>query len=213
MRRLSAGTLGGARSVEAPAFDRSGPAPIVHLGPGAFARGHLGVYADDLCRAGHPARVRAVALRHPRAAELLGPQDGLYTVTVREPSRLPRTRLVGAVTSIATGPGAAVLAVADPATAVVTLTITEQGYEGIGPDTAAGVVAAGLDARRRRGQGGVVVASLDNLLDNGRVLRARVLEAADTAAPGLADWIEAHVSFPSSVVDRMVPATTGADRA
>lgn len=213
MKRLSAATLGAARGVAPPRYDRAGPAPFVHLGPGAFARAHLGVYADDLLAAGHKARVRAIALRHRDAEDRLGPQDGLYTVTTVEPSAEPATRVVGSLTSVATGPEAGVAAIADPATTLVTLTVTEKGYEATDAGSAAGVVAAGLVARRTAGLGGVVVASLDNLLDNGRVLRERVLAAAgDLAAPGLGAWIDAEVAFPCSVVDRMVPATTDADR-
>ena len=197
-----------------PPYDRAGPAPFVHLGPGAFARAHLGVYADDLLAAGHPARVRAVALRHPTAEAQLGPQDGLYTVTTREPGVAADVRLVGSIVAVATGAPVAVAAVADPATSLVTLTVTEKGYDTVGPGSAVATLVAGLDARRRKDQGGLVVASLDNLLDNGRVLRERVVaEAAGGGAPGLAAWIETHVAFPCSVVDRMVPATTDADRA
>lgn len=214
MRRLSAATLAAARGVAPPAYDRAGPAPFVHLGPGAFARAHLGVYADELLAAGHPARVRAVALRHRDAEDRLAPQDGLYSVTTREPSVEPVTRVVGSLASVATGPGAAVAAIGDPSTTLVTLTVTEKGYEATDAGSAAGVVAAGLDARRAAGLGGVVVASLDNLLDNGRVLRERVLAAADElGGPELAAWVGAEVAFPCSVVDRMVPATTDADRA
>ncbi|HMQ26235.1 MAG TPA: mannitol dehydrogenase family protein [Acidimicrobiales bacterium] len=211
--RLAASTLDAVRTVSPPAYDRSGPAPYVHLGPGAFARAHLGVYADDLLIAGHPARVRAVALRHGTAERQLGPQDGLYTVTTREPSAAPVTRIVGSFASVATGAEAAVAAVADPTTTLVTLTVTEHGYETTGPGSAAEVLALGLEARRVAGHGGLVIASLDNLLDNGRVLRDQVLAvAADTGPPGLPEWIEARVAFPGSVVDRMVPAPTDADR-
>ena len=69
-----------------PAYDRVGPPAIVHLGIGAFARAHVAVYADDLLRAGCPAAIRGVSLRSARAEEELGPQDGLYTVTDREPA-------------------------------------------------------------------------------------------------------------------------------
>lgn len=198
-----------------PAYDRAGPAPFVHLGPGAFARAHLGVYADDLGRAGHDARIRAVALRHPAAEEQLGPQDGLYTVTTREPGVPTESRLVGSIISVATGPAAAAAAIASTASAFVTLTVTEKGYDEDGPGSAVDVLVRGLDARRKAGQGGLVVASLDNLLDNGRLLRERVLAAADGPAggAGLAQWIADEVAFPCSVVDRMVPATTDADRA
>jgi fructuronate reductase len=95
-------------------------------------------------------------------------------------------------------------ATAAPETTLVTLTVTEKAYE---PDQAPAVVAEGL-ARRDRALPPPVVASLDNVLYNGALLRQRVLEAADA---DLARWIAEAVRFPSSVVDRMVPATTPAD--
>lgn len=214
MRRLGPATLAEAQGVAPPPYDRAGPAPFVHLGPGAFARAHLGIYADDLCRAGHDARFRAVALRHPTAEEQLAPQEGLYTVTTREPGVAADTRLVGSLVAVATGAPVAVAAIADAATSFVTLTVTEKGYDSVAPGSVVAVLVAGLDGRRRKGQGGLVVTSLDNLLDNGHVLRDRVLGVArEVGPPGLASWIEAEVAFPCSVVDRMVPATTGADRA
>jgi fructuronate reductase len=187
-----------------PVYDRTAPPRIVHLGVGAFARAHLGTYADELLRAGWPATIRGVSLRSPTAEHQLGPQDGLYSLVKREPSEERPPRVLGAITSVATGSAAAVAAIADPATTLVTLTVTEKAYA---PDAVPAVVAAGL-ARRGRTTEPPVIASLDNLADNGSVLRARVLEAAGTEH---AAWIADSVRFPSSVVDRMVPATTADD--
>lgn len=208
MNRLSAATLDEVRGAEIPTYDRSGAPTVAHLGVGAFARAHLGLYADDLLRAGVPAMIRGVSLRSRAAEDALAPQDGLYAVTTREPGVATTTVVVGSLGSVATGAAAAVDAVADPATVLVTLTVTEKAYEDDGPDGVVAVLAAGLAQRRRRDGGPVVVASLDNLLDNGRVLRSRVLAAAGDAA----GWIGEHVAFPRSVVDRMVPAATEEDR-
>src|SRR5690349_12329955 len=93
-------------------YDRTGPASIVHLGVGAFARAHLGSYADDLCRAGVPTFIRGVSLRTPRAEAQLAPQDGLYSLLEREPGEEPDPRVLGALTSVATGHEAAVEAIA-----------------------------------------------------------------------------------------------------
>ena len=213
MKRLSLATVPEAQGVDLPPYGRPAAAPFVHLGFGAFARAHLAVYADDLLRAGRAAGIRAVSLRHRRAEDELAPQDGLFTVTVREPSVPATLQLVGAVRSVTTGAAVAIGAIADPSTTFVTLTVTEKGYAPGGADAAPEVVAEGLRARRRDGGTGIVVASLDNLSDNGQVLRAQVLEAADRLEDGLPAWIERHVAFPCSVVDRMVPATTEADLA
>ena len=183
---------------------------------GAFARAHLAVYADDLLQTGHPAMIRGVSLRSRSVEDRLGPQDGLFAVDEREPGREPRLRVIGSLASVGTGVDAAIEAIAAPTTALVTLTVTEKGYErdpldgGLAPRSAPAVLAHGLD--RRRGQGPPpVVASLDNVMDNGTLLRQRVIEAAEIVDAGLARWVAEHVAFPSSVVDRMVPATTPAD--
>lgn len=212
VKRLSNTTLGDAVGAEVPDYDRSAPPTIVHLGVGAFARAHIAVYADDLLRAGHPATIHGVSLRSARAEQDLGPQDGWFTVTTREPSTPPATRLVGSVTAVQTGPDAAVDAIAKPATSLVTLTVTEKGYELAGPASAPAVIATALDRRRQCSGDPLVVASLDNLLDNGEVLRRQVLCAAGSFGNELVEWISTNVRFPRSVVDRMVPSTTEHDR-
>jgi fructuronate reductase len=218
--RLSARTVRQARVV-GPSYDRSGVAPIVHLGMGGFARAHLATYADDLLASGGRAMIRAVSLRSPRAEAQLAPQDGLFTVTEREGTATAAPRLVGSVASMRTGPEHAIAAVADATTTLVTLTVTEDGYQpvpderlepsGASPLSASAVLALGLDQRRRDSLPGPVIASMDNLLDNGTTLRARVLEVAGRLSPKLPPWIETEVQFPRSVVDRMVPATTPTD--
>ncbi len=162
--------------------------------------------------------IRGVSLRSRSAEDRLGPQDGLFTVDEREPGRDPMLSVVGSLASVGTGVDAAVEAIAAPTTSLVTLTVTEKGYEldprdgaeGLGPRSAPAVLAHGLE--RRRGQGPPpVVAALDNVMDNGTLLRQRVIESAEGFDAGLARWISEQVAFPSSVVDRMVPATTPAD--
>lgn len=201
-----------------PPYDRSPPPPIVHLGVGAFARAHVGVYADALLRQGWPATIRGVSLMSTRSQEQLAPQDCLYSVLEREVGSPDAPRVIGSFTSIATGPEAAVDAVAAPTTRLVTVTITEKGYEpdvhelvDTPPRSAAGVIAVALQAHRRNGTTPPVVASLDNVATNGTVLRQRVLEVVERLDPGLRPWVAAEVAFPASVVDRMVPAATGAD--
>ncbi len=162
--------------------------------------------------------IRGVSLRSRSAEDQLGPQDGLFTVDEREPGRAPTLRVVGSLASVGSGLDAAVEAIAAPTTTMLTLTVTEKGYEldpldgdeRRGPCSAPAVLAHGLDRRRGHGQP-PVVASLDNVMDNGTLLRQRVVEAAEQFDVGLARWIMEQVAFPSSVVDRMVPATTPAD--
>ena len=106
---------------------------IAHLGFGAFARAHLAVYADELLRRGRPALIRGVSLRSRRAQDQLEPQDGLFTVAVREPGQDLSLQVIGALSSVETGPAAALDAMTAPATQLVTLTITEKGYDGCEP--------------------------------------------------------------------------------
>ncbi len=215
--RLSAGSLQRARA-SLPAYDRVAAPSIAHLGVGAFARAHLGVYADDLSRLGRPTLIRGVSLKSNRAVDQLAPQDGLYTVSEREPGSDVFLRIIGSMTRVESGPAAAIDAVAASTTTLVTLTISEKGYdvpeelERPGhPHSAAGVIALALARRRRAGILPPVLVSMDNVLHNGRLLRRRVMEAAGQIDEALPGWIADEVLFPNSVVDRMVPATTTQD--
>jgi fructuronate reductase len=217
--RLRTSTLHRARANALPDYDRS-PAPcIAHLGFGAFARAHLAVYADALLRRGRPALIRGVSIRSRRAQDQLEPQDGLFTVAVREPGEDTALEVIGALASMETGALAALDAMTAPATRLVTLSITEKGYEPTldtprpskREATVPELIALALAQCRRKGLVPPVFAPLDNLLDNGNLLRARVLESAERIDPQLPPWVADSVLFPSSVVDRMVPAPTGRD--
>ncbi len=212
-------TLARARVPLLPRYERSSTPTITHLGVGAFARAHLGVYADDLTRRGWPVLIRGVSLMSDRAEQEMGPQDGLYTVAEREPDEETTLRVVGSITSVRTGVAAAVEAVSAPTTDLVTVTLTESGYD-VPPGRAdlhpatpyvPEIIARALAHRRQAGIGPPVIASLDNLLGNGAILRRRVMEMADRLDPTLPSWIAEEVAFPSSVVDRMVPAPTDDD--
>ncbi|MFL5859575.1 MAG: mannitol dehydrogenase family protein [Solirubrobacteraceae bacterium] len=214
------------------------PVGIVHLGIGAFHRAHQAVYTEDaVAAAGGDWGICGVSQRSPMVVEQLGPQDGLYTLAERNGSG-EHLRVVGAVRDLVWArarPEAVAARIAAPATRLVTLTVTEKGYHHDpatnrlrldSPDVAAdladggsrtvvGQVVQGL-ARRRAGDAGpVTVLCCDNLPDNGHVLRGLVSDfvAHSAQADGLADWIAANVRFPGTMVDRITPATTDADRA
>ena len=218
-QRLRSSTLHRAHANALPDYDRSHAPCIAHLGFGAFARAHLAVYADDLLRRGWPALIRGVSIRSPRAQDQLEPQDGLFTVAVREPGQDAALEVIGALASMETGPVAALDAMTAPTTRLVTLSITEKGYEpspdtprhSKGQATVPDLIALALARCRRDRSAAPVFAPLDNLLDNGNLLRARVLEAAQRIDPQLPPWVADTVLFPSSVVDRMVPAPTARD--
>lgn len=179
---------------------------IVHLGVGAFARAHLAWYTQHA--SGEPWGITAFTGRSPDMADALTAQDCRYTLVTRAASG-DTAEVVDTI--VAAHPGSDDTAwrhvVASPETTIVTLTVTEQGYRS-GSDVPARLVA-GLDARRTAGGGRIALVSLDNLTHNGAVLREAVLGAAADA--GLRAWIEVNVAFPSSMVDRITPATTDAD--
>jgi fructuronate reductase len=225
--------------VSMPRYDRDrAGVGIVHLGIGAFHRGHQAWYTEramnlkggDWCIAG-------VSLRSGSVRDQLVPQSGLYTLVTREGTH-SEYQVVGAVKEVLVAPespGALVDRLADPRVRVVTLTITEKGYtysaadQGLNmthpevlqdiagypsaPVTAVGFLAAGLSARLRNGAGGITLLSCDNLPHNGRVLESVVRDFVARTEPGLLGWIDENVSFPSSMVDRIVPASTANDLA
>jgi fructuronate reductase len=185
---------------------------IVHLGLGAFHRAHQAVFTEDaLAAEPGPWGICGVARRRRHVVDALRAQDGLYTVLSRGP-REDDARVIGVIRE-------ALLAAEEPdrvarrltarSTRIVTLTVTEAGY-GQEPHGPAGRLALALEARRAAGiDTPLAVLSCDNLPRNGEVLKRAV---RGCCAPPLLDWIEEHVTFPSTVVDRIVPAASPPDR-
>lgn len=185
---------------------------ILHLGPGAFHRAHQAVFTED---AGGDWGVCGVTQRSPAVVDQLRPQDCLFTVLER--SRTATScRVVGTIRDVLFAraePERLRARFTDPEVRIVSLTVTEKGYH---PDS--GVITQlvdGLAARRAMSGAPVTVLSCDNLTGNGNVVRSRVLDVCARLPRGdaLAAWIADHVRFPSTMVDRIVPATTDADRA
>ena len=250
-----------------PVGDRHGRLPVraVHLGLGAFTRAHQLWYtqhanADPAAGTQHANADPAAGWgyagftgRTADVADTLRAQDCRYTVLERGPTG-DRVEVVDALVAASPGAdtGALLAALADPAVAVMTLTVTEAGYRrrgdggldtddpavraDLGELTAAAAggrpvgalhavptrLAAALAARRDAGAGPLAIVSCDNLSGNGpalaRVVREAVAALADAEpAPGpygeLAGWLDATVAFPSTMVDRIVPATGPADLA
>ncbi|MFG1976659.1 mannitol dehydrogenase family protein [Nonomuraea fuscirosea] len=177
---------------------------IVHLGLGAFHRAHQAVHTQE---AGDGWAICAVAPRSPDVVRALRAQDHRYTLLVRDGDDVSATEIssVRRVLHAPTETEQVVRQVADPATRVITLTITEKAYADTRPGSAIGLLAAGLTRRAADGGGPVAVVSCDNLLANGRRLREAVRNVCGSVPEG--------VSFPATVVDRMVPATTREDLA
>jgi fructuronate reductase len=207
------------QSAAAPA-----PVRIVHLGLGAFHRSHQAWYthhAGDTEEWG----IASFSGRRPDAAETLAAQDGLFTL-VRRSGDGDDFEVVASIVEAVDGANLQRLKelVAAPETAIVTLTITEAAYAldewnggGLEASTPLGRLVLALAARRDAGTGPIAVVSCDNLAHNGQVTRDAVLALAawpagqDGSFAGLADWIDANVSFVSTSVDRITPKTTTAD--
>jgi fructuronate reductase len=211
------------------------PARIVHLGLGNFFRAHQAWYTSAAPDAAHWG-IAAFTGRSRGLADQLAAQDGLYTLVVRGPAE-DCDQVIEAVVAAHVGTDAdAWLGRLAAAVAVVTLTVTEAGYRrgqagGLDHDdpdvradlavlaghdggvvrTVPGRLVAGLAARRAAGAGPLAVVSCDNLPDNGAVTARVVTDLATSADPGLAEWIGANVSFVTTMVDRITPATTEDD--
>jgi mannitol 2-dehydrogenase len=211
-----------ARGVPVPTYDRHRLQPrILHVGVGGFHRAHLALYTHELAESGSDWGIRGVGLlpQDVRMAEALAPQDHLYTLVERGDGE-PRPRVVGSIIDYRLAheqPADAVDLAADPAVAIVSLTITEAGYgDGGGTSsmpTTFDVIAMSLERRRQQGHGPVTIVSCDNLPGNGDAARRSTLVAAHRRDASLADWADRHCAFPNSMVDRITPATSDADRA
>jgi mannitol 2-dehydrogenase len=210
---------------------------VVHIGAGNFHRAHQAVYFDDLACSGISTEwgVTGVSLHSRDAKDLLSAQDGLYTVVQRGHDR-QTARVVGAIGSIHYAPNdsAAVrAALADPRTRIVSLTITGNGYfldpvtrefDADHPDvradlvasngfaTAWGYLAEALEHRRRTGIAPFTVLCCDNIPDNTQPARTALVSFAALRDPDLARWIDTHVAFPSTMVDRITPSTSKSER-
>lgn len=212
--------------VERPGYDREGQfAGIVHFGIGAFHRAHQAWYTDLAMELGDRNwAITGVSLLSAAVAAQLNPQDGLYTLTERS-SAGNHTRLIAAVKTVlvaSDAPHSVVSALASPNTHIASFTVTEKGYcravDGsldlalAGPGSIYHFLAEGLRQRHDAGLSGLTLLSCDNLTDNGGQFARLMREYLDRQDSRLGKWFEAECSCPSTMVDRIVPATTDADR-
>ena len=209
-------------TVPKPTYNRDAVTDgIVHIGVGGFHRAHEAVYLDDLLGQGKAIEwgICGVGLlpHDTLMRDALVPQDGLYTVVTRDAGG-DQARVIGSLTRYLLAPEdpAAVLSIlAAPTTRIVSLTITEGGYtidDPARPAIAFDFLTQALARRRDRGTAPFTVLSCDNVQHNGDVARQALLTFAGRRDPALADWIGQHVTFPNSMVDRITPQTTDADR-
>jgi fructuronate reductase len=225
-------------AVARPGYDRRHlDIGIVHLGVGAFQRAHQAAYTDALLEKQFgPWGVAGVSLRSPDTRDALEPQDGLYTVAVRD-AEGERLRVIGCLLELLVAhedPEAVLERMCRPSVRIVTLTVTEKGYchdpatgalneahpdirhdldNPAKPRTAIGFLAEALARRRAAGLAPFTVLSCDNLPSNGDTVARILRRFAELRDAGFGAWVAETVACPNSMVDRIVPATTEADRA
>ena len=228
--------------VPGPSYDRDKlSCGIVHLGVGGFHRAHEAMCVDALLNEGGATDwgISGVGLLPPDRAmlEVMRAQDCLYTLVVKNLDGSTDARVIGSLIDYLFAPedsDAVLDRMTDPAVRIVSLTITEGGYHvnqatgsfddsdeeiqadlaGVGPPTTAfGFITEALSRRRTAGTEPFTVMSCDNIQGNGTVARQMITAFATLRDAELGAWIGERVEFPHSMVDRITPVTTDADRA
>ncbi|WP_102143302.1 mannitol dehydrogenase family protein [Mycobacterium hubeiense] len=201
-----------------PAYDRSEiTVGIVHFGVGGFHRAHQAMYIDRLLDKGLATEWGicgvGVMPSDRKMADVMAAQDGLYTLVLENPDGSRDARVIGSIVDYRYAPDdpdAVIELLAAPSTRIVSLTITEGGYdiEGLDRINVFGLLAEALAQRRDRGLASPTIVSCDNIEGNGEVARQAVTAYAERLHPGLAEWINENTRFPNSMVDRITPVTT-----
>ncbi len=226
--------------IEIPTYDRSNVnTGIVHIGIGGFHRSHQAVYCDSLLEQGHDLNwgICGVALleHDDKIYNTLKTQDGLYTLIVKELDGSWSPKIIGSITEYLfapENPKTVIEKIANPTTKIVTLTITEGGYnidEITGefnldnpmiqhdishpeqPKTVFGYLTQALKLRKANGTAGCAIQSCDNVQGNGEVMKKTLKTYIKVAEPSLLNWVEDNISFPNSMVDRITPVTEEKD--
>ncbi|MFG1222859.1 mannitol dehydrogenase family protein [Xanthobacter wiegelii] len=236
--RLSLSTLNRLpAAVARPAYDIAAEVGVVHLGVGAFHRAHQAAYLDAILSRGHKGwAICGASLRSPDTSDALDPQDGLYTLAERSGAG-DKLRVIGSLRRLLVAPrdpGALLAAMCDPRVRIVTLTVTEKGYchdpasgtldeahrdiradlaSPHRPVSAPGYLVAALARRRAAGIAPFTVLTCDNLPANGKTVARVTARLAALRDADLGRFVAGEVAFPSTMVDRIVPATTDDDRA
>jgi fructuronate reductase len=238
MDRLTDATLARLPAgVARPGYDRSAVRTgIVHIGLGAFHRAHQAAYTEAVLATGDLRwGITAASLRSAATRDALAPQDGLYTLNLRgESDQLAVIGSVGRVLVAPENPAALLDAMCAPATAIVSLTITEKAYcrdpatgaldeahpdiihdlaRPHAPRSALGFLIAAISRRRREGLPAFTVLCCDNLPANGQTLHRLLTRFARLCSLDLGAFVEDEIACPDTMVDRIVPATTADDRA
>jgi mannitol 2-dehydrogenase len=225
-----------------PAYDRAAlRTGIVHFGVGGFHRAHEAMYLDRLMNAGEALDWAicgvGVMPADRRMREVLDAQDGLYTLVAKAPDGTLEARVIGSIKEYLFAPDdpeAVIEKMTHPGVRIVSLTVTEGGYNfntvtgefmadnpdvrhdlapGAAPRTTFGLITAAIERRRERGLPAFTIMSCDNIQGNGDAARRSFVAFARLRDPALGEYVDEHVRFPNSMVDRITPVTTDDDRA
>ncbi|MGV0745166.1 mannitol dehydrogenase family protein [Mycolicibacterium sp. XJ870] len=204
--------------VPGPSYDRNEiQVGIVHFGVGGFHRAHQAMYIDRLLENGLATEWGicgvGVLPSDRRMADVMADQDGLYTLLLEHPDGRREARVIGSIVDYRYAPDdpeGVVELLAAPSTRIISLTITEGGYDTheVGEPNVFGLVTEALARRRDRGIDSPTIVSCDNIEGNGEVAQHAFTTYAERLHPGLGAWITENTRFPNSMVDRITPATT-----
>ena len=207
-------------AIAKPGYPRDGiTVGIAHFGVGGFHRAHQAMYIDGLLNKGEATQWGicgvGVLPADRKMADVMSAQNGLYTLVLENPNGTRDARIIGSIVDYRFAPDdpdGVIELLAAPTTHIISLTITEGGYDiGSVTDDAVSVfslVTKALARRREQGLPSPTIVSCDNIEGNGDVAREAFTGFAERTDPGLAEWIREHTRFPNSMVDRITPVTT-----
>ncbi|PZX50444.1 mannitol 2-dehydrogenase [Algoriphagus ratkowskyi] len=212
---------------------------ILHIGVGNFHRAHQAFYTQLLLENGGSPNWAICGVGMLPSDEVLfeklHAQQLQYTLTVCGRNGVNETHTINSIKELILAfkhPELVLNKIADASTKIISLTITEGGYNldkttnefildnpqivydlenPSTPKTVFGFIAEGLRRRRANGAGGISILSCDNLQHNGNTAKAAFMAFIAAQDKELSTWVEVNVTFPNSMVDRITPATTPED--
>ncbi len=227
------------KKVKIPVYNRSAlKTGIVHVGTGNFYRAHESFYTDQILNLNNSGwGICGVGIMESdsRMYNVLKSQNSLFTLMIQESNGILKTRIIGSIVKNLFGPEnpkTIIEKMADPDVKIISLTITEGGYNIDAttgsfitsapdiqwdlhhkdhPKTIFGYLTQALKRRMDSGLPGVTILSCDNIQHNGNTCRKMLMSFMKEAEPGLVGWTENYITFPNCMVDRITPATTQLD--
>ena len=205
---------------------------IVHIGIGAFHKAHQAAITDEVIeKNGGDWKIIGVSLRSERAKNELAPQNGLYTLLIKDNSNV-KAKVIASISKVlcsAENSEEVIEVLVSPKTKIVSLTVTEKAYglksKGYGcdlnhpsvsldldnfdqPHGVLGILVKALSIRMKKDILPFTVLCCDNLPNNGKLVGEGVIDFAKNIDPVLSNWIRKNTAFPSTMVDRITPAPT-----